>query len=142
MQAIEQLLIRQACLDLIVRYAYLNDERRFEELAALFTEDALLFRPSAPGQGIAGRPAILDAFHKRPADTMTFHVTSDVLVEVLDGAHARARSRILLLSGTRPQDGGALALAPKAPVPGVFDDCLVLTDAGWKFSERRGRFWI
>jgi hypothetical protein len=142
MQAIEQLAIRQACADLIVRYAYLNDERRFEELAALFTENALLYRPSAPDQGIAGRPAILDAFRKRPADTMTFHMTSDVLVEVLDGAHARVRSRILLLSGTRPADGGALALEPKAPVPGVFDDSLVLTDAGWQFSERRGRFWI
>jgi hypothetical protein len=135
-------LIRQACTDLIVRYAYLNDERRFEELAALFTEDAVLYRPSAPGQGIAGRPAILDAFRKRPSETMTFHVTSDVLVEVQDAENAGARSRILLLSGARPQDGGTLPQEARAPVPGVFRDRLVLTGDGWKFSERRGMFWI
>jgi hypothetical protein len=134
--------IRQACTDLIVRYAWLNDERRFDELAALFAEDAVLYRPSAPTQGIAGRGAILEAFRKRPFETMTFHVTSDVLVEVQDEEHAQARSRILLLSGTRPQDAGALPLELKAPVPGVFRDRFLLTPQGWKFSERRGAFWI
>jgi hypothetical protein len=134
--------IRQVCTDLIVGYAYLNDERRYEELAALFTEDAVLYRPSAPDRPIAGRPAILEAFRKRPFDAMTFHVTSDILVDVEDEEHAQARSRILLLSGTRPQDGSALPLDAKAPVPGVFRDRFVLTRQGWKFSERRGTFWI
>ena len=134
--------IRQACTGLIVRYAWLNDERRFEELAALFTEDAVLYRPSAPDQGIAGRPAILDAFRKRPLETITFHVTSDVLVDVQDMENAQARSRILLLSAARPQDGSVLPAETKAPVPGVFRDRLVLTGDGWKFSERRGMFWI
>jgi hypothetical protein len=134
--------IRQVCTDLIVGYAYLNDERRYEELAALFTEDAVLVRPSAPDRPIAGRPAILEAFRKRPLDAMTFHVTSDILVDVEDEEHAQARSRILLLSGTRPQDGSGLPLDARAPVPGVFRDRFVLTRQGWKFSERRGTFWI
>jgi hypothetical protein len=47
-----------------------------------------------------------------------------------------------MLSATRPQDGGALPLDAKAPVPGVFRDRFVLTRQGWKFSERRGTFWI
>jgi hypothetical protein len=134
--------IRQACTDLIVRYAWLNDERRFDELAALFTEDARLYRPSAPGQAIEGRAAILEAFRKRPPDTMTFHVTSDVLVEVLGAQRAQARSRILLLSAARPQEAGALPLDAKPPVPGVFRDSFALTAEGWKFSERRGMFWV
>ena len=129
MQQMDETFIRQACTDLILRYAWLNDERRFEELAAL-------------EQGIAGRPAILAAFRKRPPETMTFHVTSDVLVEVQDGKRAQARSRILLLSGTLPQDGGMLPADAKAPVPGVFRDSFQLTIDGWKFSERRGTFWI
>lgn len=132
--------IRQACTELVVRYAYLNDERRFEELAALFTEDAVLYRPSAPEQAIAGRAAILAAFHKRSPDTMTFHVTSDILVEVHGAQRAQATSRILLLSATRPQDGSAPDAT--APVPGVFRDSFALTDEGWKFSTRRGMFWI
>jgi hypothetical protein len=134
--------IRQACTDLIVRYAYLNDERRFDELAALFTDDARLYRPSAPERAIEGRAAILAAFRKRPADIVTFHVTSDVLVEVRDALSAQARSRILLLSATRPQEAGALPADLKAPLPGVFRDSFALTAEGWKFSERRGRFWI
>ena len=134
--------IRQACTDLIVRYAWLNDERRYDELAALFTDDAVLYRPSAPHLGIAGRSAILEAFRKRPAEVMTFHVTSDVLVDVVDAHCAQACSRILLLSGTRALDGSALPLDAKAPVPGVFRDRFVLTPQGWKFAERRGMFWI
>ena len=136
------ILIRQACADLITRYAWLNDERRFDELASLFTEDACLYRPSAPDKAIVGRGAILAAFRQRPIETATFHVTSDVLVEVRDAENADARSRILLLSAARPQDGGTLPQEARAPVPGVFRDRLVLTGDGWKFSERRGMFWI
>jgi len=134
--------VRQACTDLIVRYAYLNDERRFVELAELFTADAVLYRPSAPEQGVVGRDAILAAFCKRPADTMTFHATSDILVDVQDGQQAQARSRILLLSAIRAPDASALPIEPKLPVPGVFHDSFVRTDDGWKFAERRGLFWI
>jgi hypothetical protein len=132
--------IQQACTELVSRYAYLNDERRFEELAALFTEDALLYRPSAPDQAIEGREAILASFRKRTPDTMTFHVCSDILIEVQDAHRAQGRSRILLLSATRPAHG----TAPPAgtPMPGVFNDLFALTDDGWRFAQRRGSFWI
>lgn len=132
--------IRRACTELIVRYAYLNDERRFEELAALFTEDGLLYRPSAPGHAIRGREAVLAAFRKRPAETMTFHVCSDILIDVHDADRAQGRSRILLLSAPRPADGTTPQAG--APAPGVFHDRFALTEEGWKFAERRGSFWI
>jgi hypothetical protein len=132
--------IQRACTELVARYAYLNDERRFEELAALFTEDAVLYRPSAPDQAIEGRDAILAAFRKRPANTLTFHVCSDILIEVLGKDCAQGRSRILLLSAERPADGTAPTAG--APVPGVFADRFALTDQGWKFAHRRGTFWI
>ncbi|MET0981215.1 MAG: nuclear transport factor 2 family protein [Telluria sp.] len=142
MQQMNESLARQACADLIAQYAYLNDERRFDELVDLFTDDALLYRPSAPEQAIAGRAAILEAFRKRPVDTMTFHVTSDVLIEVESAESARGRSRILLLSGTRPENASGRPADVTAPVPGVFRDRFRLTQHGWKFSERRGMFWI
>jgi len=131
----------QACTRLIAQYAYLNDERRFDELAALFTDDAVLYRPSAPDQAIVGRAAILAAFRKRPAQTMTFHVCSDILIDVVDDATALGRSRILLLSAPRGEPGGPAPVAG-TPVPGVFRDRFVRTDDGWKFAERRGAFWI
>lgn len=138
----DQAAIESACARLISEYAYLNDQRRYEELAALFTPDALLFRPSAPDQAIAGTEAILAAFRKRPADVMTFHVCTDIIVSVDDAASARAQSRILLLSAKRPAEDGTRPAAAETPVPGVFHDRFRLTGSGWKFAERRGSFWI
>lgn len=132
--------VRRVCAELILRYAYLNDERRHEDLAALFTEDGCLYRPSAPGQAIQGREAILAAFRKRPADTITFHVCSDILIEVQDSGRAQGRSRILLMYAPRPADDARPQ--PGVPVPGVFIDRFALTEDGWKFAERRGSFWI
>ena len=132
--------IRRVCTELIVRYAYLNDEHRFDELAGLFTEDAVLYRPSAPDQAIRGRDAILASFRKRPADTITFHVCSDILIEVQDEGRAQGRSRILLLSAARPANGTTPPAG--APMPGVFTDLFALTEEGWRFAARRGSFWI
>lgn len=141
MQAHDEQLVRQACTHLVSHYAYLNDERRFDELAALFTEDAVLYRPSAPDRAIEGRQAILDAFRKRPPDAMTFHVCSDILIDVQGERAAQGRSRILLLSATRPADGVTASIQANPPVPGVFRDSFRLTEEGWKFAARRGRFW-
>lgn len=134
--------IERACARLISEYAFLNDQRRYEELAALFAPDARLFRPSAPDQAIVGREAILAAFGKRPPDVMTFHVCTDVIVTVDDASSAHARSRILLLSTKRlgPEDNKPPIA--DTPVPGVFHDKFKLTALGWKFVERRGTFWI
>jgi ketosteroid isomerase-like protein len=140
MQAHDKRAIERSCTELISRYAYLNDERSFEALAALFTEDAVLYRPSAPAEAIRGRDAILAAFCKRPVDTMTFHVCSDILIDVLDTDCAEGRSRIVLLSATRTVDGSLPAAG--APVPGVFEDRFRLTAQGWKFAQRRGAFWV
>jgi hypothetical protein len=86
---------KRACTRLISKYAYLNDERRFDELSQLFTEDAVLYRPSAPGQAIRRRAAILQAFEKRPVNAMTFHMCSDILIEVQDETRAVGRSMLL-----------------------------------------------
>jgi len=134
--------IQHVCSRLILQYAYLNDERRFQELAMLFTENAVLYRPSAPAQAIHGRPAILQAFEKRPPQAMTFHLCSDILVDVLDPERAVGRSRILLLSATRPEDDQLATVESKMPVPGIFHDTFRLTAEGWQFAERRGSFWI
>jgi ketosteroid isomerase-like protein len=142
MQANQQAAIERACTHLISQYAYLNDQRSFEALADLFTQDAVLFRPSAPDQAIVGRDAILEAFRKRRPEVMTFHVCSDVIIDVDDAARAHGQSRILLLSATRPAQDGVVAKVAEPPVPGVFRDKFTLTEDGWKFAERRGTFWI
>jgi len=139
----EKMLVAEACRQLVHRYAYLNDERDFAAIAAMFTEDGMLFRPSAPDKPIQGRVAILAALQTRPATTATFHVCTDVIVEVLSMNHATARSRILMLSGERI--AGATvpdAASVKPPLPGTFEDEMVLTAEGWKFASRKGGLWV
>jgi hypothetical protein len=86
---------------------------------------------------------ILAAFRSRPADLRTFHLCTDVIVDVEDPEHAFARSRIVLLSGARSDsETGIVDVVFKPPAPGTFQDRLRLTAQGWKFSERRGSFWI
>jgi hypothetical protein len=138
----DQAAIERACTRLISEYAFLNDQRRYDELAALFTPGARLFRPSAPDKAIVGHDAILAAFGKRPPDVMTFHVCTDVIVTVDDGSSAHGQSRILLLSAKRTGSENGKPAVADTPVPGVFHDKFTLTESGWKFAERRGSFWI
>ncbi|MES2261793.1 MAG: nuclear transport factor 2 family protein [Pseudomonadota bacterium] len=127
----------RACARLVVAYGYLNDGRNFDALAELFTEDAVLYRPAAPERAVVGRAAILAAFQARPAELATFHVCSDILIDVESEEYATGRSRILLLSTARGDE------TVKVPaLPGTFCDRFRRTADGWKFSERRGALWF
>lgn len=113
------------CARLIALYANLNDEARWDEVAALYAEDGVMFRPTAPDAPVAGREAILAAFKSRPPRT-TRHVCSNVVVDVESETTARGTSAMLLFTG----EG--------APLVGSFHDLFVLTGDGWRFAERRG----
>lgn len=113
------------CARLIALYANLNDEARWDEVAALYAEDGVMFRPTAPDAPVAGREEILAAFKSRPPRT-TRHVCSNVVIDVESETTARGTSAMLLFTG----EG--------APLVGSFHDLFVLTGDGWRFAERRG----
>lgn len=117
--------IEADCARLIALYANLNDEARWEDVAALYTDDGLMTRPTAPGAPIVGRAAILAAFQARPP-RKTRHVCSNVVIDVEDHASARGTSAMVLFT-----EGGV-------PLAGSFHDRFVLTADGWRFAERRG----
>ncbi|TKD49896.1 nuclear transport factor 2 family protein [Sphingomonas baiyangensis] len=119
--------IEWECTRLINHYANLNDAARWAEVAALYAEDGVMTRPTAPDEPIVGRPAILAAFDARPPRT-TRHVTANIVVTVHDADHATATSAMLLY--TAPD---------KPPLVGGFEDRLVRVEGeGWRFAERRG----
>lgn len=121
----ERRAIEADCARLIALYANLNDEARWEEVAALYAEDGLMTRPTAPDAPIVGRAAILAAFQARPP-RKTRHVCSNVVIDVEHHASARGTSAMVLFT-----EGGA-------PLAGSFHDRFVLTADGWRFAERRG----
>ena len=93
----ERRAIEWECARLINLYANLNDEARWEEAAALYAEDGLMTRPTAPDAPIVGREALLAAFLARPPRTSQ-HVVGNIVVEVESEDAASAKSVILLFT--------------------------------------------
>lgn len=125
------------CTRLINLYALRNDAGDWDAVAALYTVDGLLARPSAPDKPIVGRDAILAAFKARPARAGR-HVCSNIVVEVESATQASAFSVILLFQGEASEDGGLPVRDAKGPLVGWFKDRLVKTAEGWRFAERHG----
>lgn len=121
----ERRAIEHDCARLVALYANLNDEARWDEVAALYADDGAMSRPTAPDVFIHGRAAILEAFKARPPRT-TRHVCSNVVIEVESATSARGTSAMVLYT------------ANDASIVGSFHDRFVLTDSGWRFAERRG----
>ncbi|WP_333837231.1 nuclear transport factor 2 family protein [Novosphingobium sp.] len=113
------------CARLIALYANLNDAARWDEVAALYAEDGVMVRPTAPDAPVSGRAGILAAFQVRPP-RVTRHVCSNVVIEVESADSARGESAMLLFTGG------------PAPLVGSFHDRFVRTAEGWRFAERRG----
>ena len=130
----DTLLAAVACERLIRRFARLSDQGDFVALAALFTEDGVFARPSAPTLRIEGRAAILAAYQARPKRASR-HVTANVLVDLLSPTSVTATSQILLFAGT---DTGYPMRASAPLWVGEFQDRLELRDGRWLFKERLG----
>ena len=128
---------KAAIAELITRYAVLNDAGDWDAVAALYTEDGRMNRPTAPEQFVTGRAAILAAFRSRPRRASR-HIVANVLVTLEGETRARATSQILLFTGSAAADGGLPVLAGAAPLVGTYEDTLVKTADGWRFAVRRG----
>lgn len=121
----ERRAIEADCARLIALYANRNDAADWQGVVALYAEDGLMTRPTAPDAPIIGRAAILAAFHSRPP-RKTRHVCSNVVIDVLSPTEAVGESAMLLFQPDMP------------PLAGSFHDRFVLTADGWRFAERRG----
>lgn len=118
--------IEADCARLVALYANRNDAADWDGVAALYAEDGVMTRPTAPGAPVVGRAAILAAFKARPART-TRHLCSNVVIEVEGETAALGESAMLLFTA-----------ADAPPLVGSFHDRFVLTAEGWRFAERRG----
>ncbi len=132
----ERSAIEWECNRLIHNYANLTDAHDWDAIVALYTEDGIMTRPTAPDAPIVGRKALLDAFQSRPA-RISRHICANVVVDVENESEASAYSVILLFTGK--EDGEGLpAKDEKSPLVGYYRDRFRLTADGWRFCERRG----
>ena len=125
-----------ACTRLIHVYANLNDAADWHGVAALYTEDGLMRRPSG-GDPVVGRDAILAGFLARPPRAQR-HVVANTVVDMEGPATARAFSAVLLFQGDPAPEGELPVMSANSPLVGWYRDLIVLTPHGWRFKERIG----
>lgn len=127
--------IQWECQQFLNRVTMLMDSGQWEALAACYTEDGVLFRPSDPDNGVEGRAAILASFQARPPRT-SCHLLANCVFEVKAADRVEANSRVWLVAGDA---------APTYPVKadsklliGSFRDELMLVDGEWFIRRREG----
>tara|TARA_R110001599_G_scaffold250253_2_gene450102 strand:- start:45 stop:467 length:423 start_codon:yes stop_codon:yes gene_type:complete len=117
---------RDAIRDLLARYTYNGDRGRVDELAACFARDGLLEYPGASPVGPAAIAATLSSGTRNIELEFVRHHITNPLIDV-DGDSATARSYFAVHSNIGPDHSG------------TYDDQLVRTADGWRFSHRRVR---
>jgi ketosteroid isomerase-like protein len=122
--------MERACERLIREFAFHNDAGDYERLAACFTEDGSFARPTDPANPVRGRDAIRAFFRDRPP-RVSRHLFVNTVVDVTGADQARARSYVLLYTGTD-------VLADPVQLVGDFHDRMRRVDGRWLFEERRG----
>jgi uncharacterized protein (TIGR02246 family) len=139
MDALQRLLIQDACRDLVLRSVECADAHDAAGLAALFAPDGVLRRPS--GEPLIGRAAIEAAYAQRPRERLTRHLVTNTRVEVESPTAATARSRVLLWAGsTEDADGPQGRPLRGAQLVGEFVDRFALSAEGWRFASRDASF--
>src|SRR5262245_54382798 len=97
--------IERACAGLVYDFAFFSDRQDYESLAALFTPDGAMIRPS--GAPLTGRAAILESYRLRPAERVTRHFCTNVRITVESSDRARGLTYALLYTANakEPAEG-------------------------------------
>jgi len=139
MDALQRLLIQEACRELVLRAAERADAHDPTGLAALFLPDGVLRRPG--GGALVGRAAIEQAYAQRPSTRITRHLVTNTLVEVASATEASARSRVMLWAGSTDDADGPQGRPLRGPqLVGEFADRFTLSAEGWRFASRDASF--
>jgi ketosteroid isomerase-like protein len=135
----ERVAIIQECNTLIHRFAERNDARDVDAVAALFVEDAVFIRPTAPDKPVKGREAIREQLRARPPGRMTRHICANTVVTVVGPEEATATSYVLLFTAENAEGAALPVPADPRQLLGAYQDRFVRDRDGiWKFKERVG----
>jgi hypothetical protein len=136
----ETLAIERACERLVLRSIRLFDERNWTAYADLFTEDGVFVRANQPDEPLVGRQAIITALSDRPADRVTRHFATNILIEALDHNRAEGCCYLLLYSANASQPADVAGWPADTPQRiGEYQDAFARTSHGWRIARRTGR---
>lgn len=135
----DRMLIEHECARIVRHSLNLSDARAYARIVDLFTDDAVVIRPSKPDHPLIGKAAIAADYAARPGDRRTFHICSNIVVDVVSRVRAEAYCHVLLYSAVVDPDGETLPTAAPAQFAGDYHDVLVWQDTRWRFRSRTGR---
>lgn len=118
----------EAIRDLMSEYCHLLDDQNFEELAELFTEDAVVTAKIA-AKTFEGRDQIRGYLEGQPPHKRGIHVTVNHRVHIEEGANAANAAADFFVIVERPHGLHLLAM-------GRYNDRIVRQDKRWLFAER------
>jgi hypothetical protein len=132
--------IELACARLVNQFAVYSDLGRYDELAALFTEDGRYARPTEPTNFVEGRSNLLASLKARPKDRLTRHLVTNILIEVTSLTTAKGFSYVTQYAGTTDKPAATHGWrANPSQLVGEYTDDYVLTPDGWKIRQRSGK---
>lgn len=127
--------VEKDCERTILSFYAALDGKRYEELAGLFLDDGVWHRL---GTALAGPKQILAAMQGRQS-WVTVHIVTNVLVTALTPSEATSQQYVTIYR-LETIDGETPPFPIAAPIGiSVHRDQLVLTEAGWRFREKKSR---
>lgn len=125
---------RVAIAKLVIEFSYLLDHGRADEVARLFTPDAVFENPRQ-GLRLVGRPSIGDYYARRARDLRTTRHISTNLHIVFETADRAAGTRLITYYRG---DGAGPPFAAEPGSVGEYTEIFVRGDDGqWRFALRR-----
>lgn len=138
MDALQKLLIENACKDLMTRYCVSLDMRDPEMFVELFTEDGIWELANDNPRQLQGRDAMREYFDKRQKVVFNLHLLQNAHVTVHSETEAEGYCIALIVDG--PMGDGTLPV----PVRGIelvteYRDTYRLMPEGWRITRRTMR---
>ena len=140
MNSLEELQIKLACSELIIRAVSCADKHDARGFADCFALDASLSRPG--GQPIVGREAIFATYAQRPAERLTRHLITNTLLDIVSAQQVKAVSYAMVVAGSNNDELTPKGRKASSCQIGEFHDTLMLTNEGWKIQMRDASFTL
>ena len=121
-----------ACHRLSIAFANGIDRRRYDDVAALFTEDGVLNRAGDP---ITGRSALRAWMDTRPTDIVTRHVCTNFEARQVAPDLVHGFTLFTFFRATGRDDEDSLSIAGPTSV-GEYADEFRATPDGWRIARR------
>jgi 3-phenylpropionate/cinnamic acid dioxygenase small subunit len=116
---------KDAIRELMAEYCFRLDDGRYDDMAALFTEDGAW--DTAFGKA-TGRAALARDIRARADRPRAAHLVTNIVI-ALDGAHARVRSNWMVMRNSSE--------GPKVGSGGAYADDIVQQNGIWLFRYRK-----